>query len=363
MPGFWYHFSSILQTINKINMISGITEKPFGSFESKPVTEYTLTNNNGMQVSALNYGATITKIITNDKQGNPGNVLSGFDSFDEYLQNGNQYNGSIVGRYCNRIGNARFELDGKEYVLAKNNKGNSLHGGIKGFDKVCWTVKKKNITNSLIFSYLSTDGEEGFPGNLNVEVVYTLTENNELIIDYSAQTDKACPVNLTSHCYFNLSGETETSILDHLLKINADHYTMLNTDSIPTSEITTVKNDRLDFTIAKNIGKDIHIFPGGYDINYVLNEPGGKAAELYDPASGRLMDVFTSEPGLQLYVGNRTRKTITGSETEETEIKYAAVCLEAQHFPDSPNKPSFPNTILRPGETYIQKTVYQFSVR
>ena len=344
-------------------MNQGITEKPFGNFESNPVTEYTITNKNGMQVSVLNYGATITKIFTNDKEGIAGNVLAGFDSFDEYLQNGNQYNGSIVGRYCNRIGNARFELDGKEYLLAKNNKDNSLHGGIKGFDKVCWTLQKQDSTNSLVLSYLSKDGEEGFSGNMNVEVVYTLTDNNELKIDYSAQTDKSSPVNLTSHCYFNLSAGKVRTILDHELCIFADKYTILNSASIPTGELASVKNGRLDFTSAKKIGKDIYSFPGGYDINFVLNEPGGKAVELYDPVSGRFMEMYTTEPGLQFYSGNMFRKINNEKDSAEVQIEHAALCLEAQHFPDSPNKPTFPNTILRPGETYRQTTVYKFSVK
>ncbi len=344
-------------------MITGITEKPFGNFKSKPVTEYTITNKNGMQVSVLNYGATITKIITKDKEGNPGNVLAGFDSFDEYLQNGNQYNGSIVGRYCNRIGDARFELDGKEYLLSKNNNGNSLHGGITGFDKVCWSVENNEKTNSLKLSYLSKDTEEGFPGNIHVEVVYTLTDNNELKIEYSAQTDMATPVNLTSHCYFNLSAGKTKTILDHELTIFADLYTVLNTNSLPTGELASVKNDRLDFTTAKKVGKDIWSFPGGYDINFVLNTPRNKAAELYDHVSGRFMEVYTTEPGLQFYCGNMVRKLNTETGLAEVEIEYAALCLEAQHYPDSPNNPSFPNTILRPGETYKQTTVYKFSLK
>ncbi len=344
-------------------MNPGITERPFGIFEGKPVIEYTITNKNGMQVSFLNYGATITKIITKDKQGNLGNVLVGYDSFDEYLQNGNQYNGSIVGRYCNRIGDARFELDGKEYLLAKNNNGNSLHGGITGFDKVCWTVEIKEKINGLKLSYLSKDTEEGFPGNINVDVVYTLTDNNELKIEYSAQTDMATPVNLTSHCYFNLSAGKTLSILDHELIIFADKYTVLNTESLPTGELAYVKNDRLDFTSAKKVGKDIRSFPGGYDINFVLNTPRNKAAELYDHVSGRFMEVYTTEPGLQFYCGNMVRKLNTETGLAEVEIEYAALCLEAQHYPDSPNNPSFPNTILRPGETYKQTTVYKFSLK
>ncbi len=344
-------------------MNQDITEKPFGSFESKTVTEYTITNKNGMQVSVLNYGATITRIITKDKYGLYGNVLVGYETLDEYILNGNQYNGSIVGRYCNRIGDARFELDGEEYLLAKNNNGNSLHGGITGFDKVCWSVEKKEKINSLKLTYLSKDGEEGFPGNLNINVVYSLTDENEFIIDYSAQTDKATPVNFTNHCYFNLSSGKVNNICDHELTIHANQYTVLDIESIPTGEIANVINSRLDFTIAKKVGQDINSFPGGYDINFVLNEPTGISANLYDPASGRYMEMRTSEPGLQFYCGNMFRKINTETGLAVMQIENAALCLEAQHFPDSPNKPSFPNTILRPGETYSQSTIYKFYVK
>lgn len=343
-------------------MPPAITERPFGIHGKNMVTEYTITNNNGMEVSVMNYGATITKIITADKHSTKGNVILGFDSLNGYIENGNQYIGCIVGRYCNRIAKAKFSLDGKEYILAKNNKENSLHGGNKGFDKVCWKAEKID-EQSLKFSYLSEDGEEGFPGNLSVEVTYSLSPLNELIIQYSATTDQATPVNLTNHCYFNLSAGQARTILDHELKIYADLYTTLNNDAIPTGELASVKNDRLDFTTAKKVGKDINNFPGGYDINFVLNGPSGKAAELYDPVTGRYMEMFTSEPGVQFYSGNFLHTATINNNTATDYVEHAALCLEAQHFPDSPNKPAFPNTILRPGETYDQRTVYKFSVK
>ncbi|MEP7166316.1 MAG: aldose epimerase family protein [Ferruginibacter sp.] len=339
-----------------------ITEKPFGNFETNAVTEYTISNANGMQVSVINYGATITKIITADKDGNSGNSILGFDSLSGYIENGSQYIGSIAGRYCNRIAKAAFSLDGKKYSLAKNNKENCLHGGNKGFDKVCWNVEKQE-GQCLKLTYLSKDGEEGFPGNLLVEVTYTVSDDNELKIDYKATTDKACPVNLTSHCYFNLSAGKVKTILDHELRIFAELYTTLNDDAIPTGELASVINDRLDFRTAKPVGRDINDFPGGYDINFVLSGPSGEAATLYDPSSGRYMEMFTTEPGLQFYSGNFLHAARTGSDDEAGYVQHAALCLEAQHYPDSPNKPSFPNTILRPGETYRQTTVYKFSVK
>ena len=343
-------------------MKGSITERPFGIFENKPVTEYTITNKNGMQVSVINYGATLTRIMTADKNGDPGNVILGFDSLDGYLQNGDQYIGCIVGRYCNRIADAKFSLEGKEYQLAKNDKENSLHGGMKGFDKVLWDLVKCT-DGSLKLSYLSKDGEENYPGNLNVEVIYSLTEENELKIDYTATTDKPTPINLTSHCYFNLSGGKVKTILDHELKIYASFFATVNNNAVPTGELVSVKNDRLDFSSAKKIGKDIDNFPGGYDINFVLNNATGKAAELFDPESRRYMEMFTTEPGLQFYSGNFLHAAITDTDNNEKYLSHAALCLEAQHFPNSPNEPLFPDTILRPGSIYRQTTIYKFSVK
>ncbi|MFZ1783750.1 MAG: aldose epimerase family protein [Ferruginibacter sp.] len=343
-----------------------ITITLFGEFENKPVSAYQISNNNGMQVELINYGATITKIITPDRAGVGGNVLLGFDSLDGYLQNGHMYLGSIVGRYCNRIAHAKFTLHNTEYHLAANNETACLHGGITGFDKVCWDAQIWD-GNRVKFSYLSEDGEEGFPGNLQIEIIYTLTDENELIIEYSGSTDKTTPVNLTSHGYFNLSAFKEPTVLDHELVIFANQYTTQFHEPVEPTLIASVKDGPLDFTKSKKIGRDIKQLPGGFDHNYVLNKTGEnaleKAAGLYDPTSGRVMDVFTTEPGLQLYTGNFIELAAGYQSDNDTFINHAAVCLEAQHFPNSPNEPVFPGTILNPGETYRQQTVYKFSIR
>lgn len=342
-------------------MKANITAKPFGSFEGKPVNEYTLTNEHGMEVSVINYGATVIAIRTPDRNNIIGNVTLGFDSMEGYIQNGNQYMGSIVGRFCNRIGNAAFTLDGNEYKLAANDHNNTLHGGIKGFDKMLWEVEEKDERH-LTFSYVSVDGDEGFPGNLKIEVSYTLTPQNELKIEYTAATDKATPVNFTSHSYFNLSAGKSKDILDHDLMIFADHYTAVDNACVPTGELLPVKDGPLDFTVAKKVGRDIKQLPNGYDMNYVLRSGAEKAAVLYDPASGRVMEVYTTEPGLQFYSGNFLPAPKSEFDAGHHHA-HSALCLEAQHFPNSPNISSFPNCILRPGETYRQTTVYKFSTR
>ncbi len=343
-----------------------ITEKLFGNFEGKAVNEYTLTNANGMEVGIINYGGAITKIITADKDGNKADVIIGFESLDGFLQKGVPYFGALIGRYGNRISDATFTIDGTKYTLEGNNNGNSLHGGNKGYDKVYWTIEKLATNNALKLNYKSKDGEEGFPGNLDIEVTYTLTEDDMLIIAYEATTDKATPVNLTSHAYFNLSGEKESTILNHQLMINANKYTPVDSASIPTGKIDCVKNGPMDFTTPKFIGKDIDTVNVGYDHNWVLNKTNKaleKAATLYHQVSGRLMEVFTTEPGLQFYSGNFLDGTLTNTKNEIKYFKHAALCLEAQHFPDSPNQHSFPNTILKPNETYTQTTAYKFSVK
>jgi aldose 1-epimerase len=348
------------------NMKASITEKPFGSFESKPVTEYTLTNANGMQVGIINYGGTVTKIITPDKDGNLGDVILGYDSLSGFLQKGNPYFGALIGRYGNRIANAKFKLDGKEYKLAANNGPNSLHGGEKGFDKVWWNIEKLAGDSSLKLTYLSKDGEEGYPGNLNAEVVYTLGSDNSLKIDYTATTDKPTPVNLTNHCYFNLSSGKDSTILNHEVMLNAGKYTPVDSTLIPTGRIADVKGTPMDFTSAKKVGKEIDSVKGGYDHNWVLNKNGNgleKAATVYEPNSGRYMEVFTTEPGVQFYTGNFLNGTLTNTKNGLRYVKHGALCLETQHFPDSPNEPSFPSTILKPGETYRHTTVYKFSVK
>lgn len=344
----------------------GITEKPFGTFNGEAVTEYTLTNANGMQVGIINYGGTLTKILTKDKDGKFGDVILGFDSIAGYTQKGNPFFGALIGRYGNRIAKGHFTLDGKEYTLAQNNNGQSLHGGIKGYDKVMWKAEKQPGDSSLKLTYVSKDGEEGYPGNLSVQVVYTLTTDNALKIEYAATTDKATPVNLTNHAYFNLSAGKDSTILEHELILKADKYTEVDTVLIPTGKLPDVKGTPMDFTTAKKIGKDIAAVKGGYDHNWVLNKNANTldlAATLYHAASGRFMEVYTTEPGIQFYSGNFLDGTLTNTVGGQKYVQHAALCLETQHFPDSPNQPTFPNTILKPGEKYTHTSLYKFSVK
>jgi aldose 1-epimerase len=343
---------------------TSLTQQEYGQVEGKTVTQYTLTNANGMVLKLINYGGTVTDLLVPDKNGQPGNVVLGYDSLGGFLQSNNPYFGCLVGRYANRIANAKFTLDGKTYTLAANNNGNSLHGGIKGFDKVIWNAEPLGDT-SVKLTYFSKDGEEGYPGNLQAEVIYTLTADNALKIEYTATTDKATPVNLTNHCYFNLSGGTDSTILDHELMLKADKYTKVNENLIPTGENPPVSGTPMDFTSAKKVGRDIAQVPGGYDHNWVLNKSGNDlelAATLYHAASGRFMEVFTTEPGVQFYSGNFLDGTLKGRDGINY-VKHAGLCLETQHFPDSPNQPAFPNTILKPGEKYHQVTIYKFSVK
>lgn len=347
---------------------TGYQVKFYGMAGTDSVFQYIITNIQGMEVGILNYGATITHIIVPDRYGKREDVVLGFDSLNGYLKNGNPYFGCIVGRYANRIANAKFSLDGNTYTLAANNNGNSLHGGLKGFDKVIWTLRGKEVTDehtTLGFQYNSRDGEEGFPGNMQVTVAYSLLPTQELKIDYIATTDKPTPVNLTNHSYFNLSAGRDSTILDHALKINADQYTEVNEKLIPTGKLIDTKGSTMDFTTAKLIGKDLDKVQGGYDHNWVLNKKTdslGLAATLYHPFSGRYMEVFTTEPGIQFYSSNFMDGSLTGKKGKKY-VKHAALCLETQHYPDSPNQPSFPNTILKPGETYHQTTVYKFSIK
>ena len=337
----------------------------YGMIGADSVFQYTLTNKNGMVVKILNYGGTVTDIITPDKNGKMGDVVLGYDSLAGYLQTGNPYFGCLVGRYGNRIANAKFTLDGKEYTLAANNGPNTLHGGLKGFDKVIWIVKLFN-DSSLLLSYSSKDGEEGYPGNLSVDVMYSLSDDNGLKIDYAAVTDKATPVNLTNHCYFNLSAGADSTILDHELMLKADKYTPVNATLIPTGKIDDVKGTPMDFTTSKKIGKDIAAVTGGYDHNWVFQKPENRfdlVASVYHQPSGRYMEVRTTEPGIQFYSGNFLDGTLKNTRNGIKYVKHAGLCLETQHFPDSPNQPSFPNTILKPGETYQQITVYKFGTK
>ena len=343
-----------------------ITEKPFSEFEGGAITEYTITNPTGMQVSIINYGGAITKLVVPDKNNHMGDVVLGYDSLSGFLQKSNPYFGALIGRYGNRIANGKFILDGKTYTLAGNDHGNSLHGGNKGFDKVVWTAQKLAGDSSLKLTYASKDGEEGYPGNLNIEVIYTVMSDNGLKLDYTATTDKSTPVNLTSHAYFNLSAGKDSTILNHLLQISADSVTPVNAQLIPTGKIEAVKGGPMDFTTEKQIGKDLGQVKGGYDHNWVLNKNGTaleKIASLYEPNSGRRMEVWTTEPGLQFYSGNFLDGTLTNTKGSQKYVKHAALCLETQHFPDSPNQPSFPSTILKPGQTYKQITVYRFTTK
>jgi len=344
----------------------------YGMIGADSVFQYTLTNENGMVVKILNYGGTVTDIITPDKNGKMGDVILGYDSLSGYLQAGNPYFGCLVGRYGNRIANAKFSLDGKEYTLAENNGPNTLHGGLKGFDKVIWTVKSFN-DSGLQLSYLSKDGEEGYPGNLSVDVVYSLNDDNGLKIEYTAVTDKATPVNLTNHCYFNLSAGVDSTILDHVLTINATKYTPVNDQLIPTGVISSMEgliddpmDEAMSFIVPKKIGKDIAKVKGGYDHNWVFQKPENRfdlVASVYHQPSGRYMEVRTTEPGIQFYSGNFLDGTLKNTRNGIKYVKHAGLCLETQHFPDSPNQPSFPNTILKPGETYQQITVYKFGTK
>lgn len=350
------------------NMKAGVTTKDWGETDGKKVQLFTLANKNGVTVSITNYGGIVTSWVTPDKNGNKSSVVVGMESLEDYLKKP-PYFGAIIGRYGNRIGDAKFKLDGKTYSLAANNGKNNLHGGNKGFDKVVWdAAPAADSTPALTLTYLSKDGEEGFPGNLKVTVVYTLTDDNELNIDYKAETDKATPVNLTNHSYFNLTGSTENTILNHSLQITADHYTPVDTTLIPTGEIKAVKGTPFDFTKAETIGARIDSVPGaspgGYDHNYVLNRKDSTlqlVAVLTDTTSGRKLEVFTSEPGIQFYSGNFLDGTfVSGGKP----VKFrTALCLETQHYPDSPNKPNFPTTILQPGQQYHTVTKYKVSLQ
>ncbi len=358
-------YINIKTTIEEGMRSISITEKIFGYFEDKIVTEYTLTNGNGMQVSIINYGGAINRISTADKNGELGDVVTGYETMMGYLQRNNPFFGALIGRYGNRIAKGMFNLDGKEYVLATNNDVNHLHGGNKGFDKVYWQIESMPNQGSLQLNYLSKDEEEGFPGTVDVEVMYTLTEDNALVIDYTATTDQATPINLTSHAYFNLSAGENPNILSHSLMLNANHYTPVNEVQIPIGTMEAVEAGPMDFTTHKLIGKDIALVAGGYDHNWVLNKADNAftlAAELFESNSGRKMEVWTTAPGIQLYTGNFLNDQLIDTKNKMHYMPHSALCLETQHFPDSPNQPAFPSTILRPGETYKQKTMYRFSV-
>lgn len=336
------------------------------------IESYTITNAHGLEVRALNYGGNITSLAVPDRNGKPANIVLGFDSVEEYFVNRPSF-GAIIGRYAGRIARGRFTLDGVEYSLALNNGASAIHGGVKGFSKVLWRTEpfRSAKGEGIVFSYLSRDGEEGYPGNLSVKVVYTLTDSDELIFDYEATTDKATPLNFTQHSYFNLAGDGKGDVLRHELMLNADRFTPLDSGLIPTGEVRPVAGTPLDFSQSTPIGDRINtnyeqlVLARGYDHNFIINRSSNGlevAARVYEPSSGRVMEVSTTEPGVQFYTGNFLDGTIARKAGYVYQAR-SGFCLETQHYPDSLNHPNFPSTILRPGESYRSRTVSKFSVR
>ncbi len=350
-----------------------IEQSAFGkTADGHEILLFTLQNALGMKATLINYGATLTSLYAPDRNGNFDDVVLGFPALDGYLKE-HPFFGGIIGRYGNRIGKGSFKLDGVEYKLATNNGENHLHGGVKGFHRVVWSAEpaKQDSAVGVTFSYLSTDSEEGYPGNLSCSVMYWLSNNNELKIEYRATTDKATPVNLTHHSYFNLAGQGKGDILDHRLEIFADRFTPGDKGLIPTGELRPVEGTPMDFRQSHAIGERINsddeqLKSGlGYDHNWVLNNSNGSlalATRVYEPTTGRVMEVWTTEPGLQFYSGNFLDGTLTGKDGRVYKHR-SGFCLETQHFPDSPNEPDFPSTILRPGETYSTETIYRFAAK
>ena len=349
-----------------------ITEDAFGTTEDgTPILLYTLTNQSGLEARIMNYGGIVVALQVPDRDGKSADVTLGFDTFEPYLRE-HPYFGALIGRYGNRIANGTFDLDGTTYTLAKNNGPNHLHGGVRGFDKVVWQARPEasDGTPRLVLRYRSRDGEEGYPGNLDVAVVYTLGDENRLQIDYTATTDQATVVNLTNHTYFNLA--MDGTIYGHELQLFAGEFLPIDPTSIPTGEQQPVAGTPMDFRRPAPIGARIHDddeqlrhASGGYDHTWVLNVAGGSlahAAQVFEPASGRVMDVWTTQPGVQFYSGNMLDGSLRGK-GGRVYAKHTGFCLETQHFPDSPNQPQFPSTVLRPGETYRHTTIYQFGVR
>jgi len=338
--------------------------------DGRPITLYTLTNSHGLEVKAMTYGAILVSMRVPDRKGEFADIVLGHETPEGYVPNP-PYLGALVGRYANRIAGGQFTVDGKQYQLAKNDGPNTLHGGIKGFDKVMWEGEQLKGKAAVAFTYLSKDGEENFPGNLKVKVTYTLNDENELVIDYQATTDKATPINLSQHSYFNLSGEGNGEILNHEVMLNADKFTPVDKNLIPTGELRPVKGTPMDFTTPTKIGARIDdnydqlVLGHGYDHNFVINRKGAGlelAARVYEPTSGRVLEVLTTQPGVQFYSGNFLDGTVTGKQGHVYKRRYG-FCLETQHFPDSPNHPDFPSAILKPGETFLSKTVFKFSTK
>lgn len=349
-----------------------IAQQSFGkTSDGKAVSLYTLTNARGAQAQITNYGGIVTVLRVPDRKGRLGDVVLGYSNLGDYVKN-NPYFGAIIGRYGNRIAKARFMLDGKTYKLAKNNGPNSLHGGTRGFDKRVWTARpmRRRGAVGLELRYFSPNGEEGFPGNVTTRVTYWLTNQNELRVDYRAVTDRKTVLNLTHHSYFNLAGAGNGDILNHRLMINADRLTPVDSTLIPTGQLQNVAGTPFDFRKSTAIGARIKQnnqqlkYGNGYDHNFVVNHTGRslvRAARVYEPTSGRVMEVYTTEPGLQFYSGNFLDGKNIGKGGRPYKFRYG-FCLEAQHFPDSPNQKAFPTTQLKPGQTYRQTTIYKFSV-
>ncbi len=343
-----------------------------GAFGNTPdgtaVQLYTLSNTQGMEVKITNYGGIVVSVSVRDKNGKIGDVVLGFERLEDYLK-GHPFFGAIVGRYGNRIAKGRFSLGGRTFTLATNNDGNHLHGGLKGFDKAVWKAEPypSGEGSGLKLHYLSKDGEEGYPGNLDVTVIYTLTRHNELRIEYAAMTDKSTVVNLTNHSYFNLAGTG--TILEHELVINADKFVPVDKGLIPTGQLQSVKGTPMDFTTPEKIGERINRdfeqlkIGGGYDHCYVLKDPGIRnlAAKAFCASSGRLLELFTTEPAVQFYTGNFLDGTLKGK-SGQIYKKRSGFCLETEHYPDSPNQPAFPSVVLNPGQRYSTTTIYKFSV-
>ena len=350
---------------------SGVQQQDFGTRDGRPITLYTLTNAHGVEVRAMNYGGIILSLRVPDRKGQLADIVLGHEKAEEYMPNP-PYLGAIVGRYANRIANGTFTLDGKTYTLPKNDGPNTLHGGVtRTFDKVLWDGEPLKGKNGVAFTYLSKDAEEGFPGNLKVTVTYTLTDSNELVIDYQATTDKATPINVSQHSYFNLKGAGNGDILDHEIMISADKFTPVDKNLIPTGELRAVKGTPFDFTTSTKIGARIEdpyeqmVLGHGYDHNFVLNRKGAGlslAARVYEPTTGRVLEVSTTQPAVQFYTGNFLDGSVTGKEGQVYKRRYG-LCLETQHYPDSPNHPDFPSTILKPGEKFHQTTVFKFSAK
>ena len=350
-----------------------VQQKPFGTQDGRPITLYTLTNASGVEVDTMNYGGIIVAIRVPDRKGQFADIVLGHEKLEGYIPNP-PYIGAIVGRYANRIANGTFALDGKTYTLPKNDGPNTLHGGTdKTFNKVVWDGEPLKGKASVTYTYLSKDGDDGFPGNMKLRVTYTLTNENELVIDYEATTDKTTVINLSQHSYFNLAGQGTSDILNHELMLNADRFTPVDKNLIPTGELRPVKGTPLDFTTSTKIGARIDdaydqmVLGHGYDHNWVINRKSKDdglvlAARMYEPTSGRVLEVSTTQPGVQFYTGNFLDGTVTGKQGLVYKRRYG-FCLETQHFPDSPNHPDFPSTVLKPGETFKSKTVFKFSAK